>query len=281
LIYKKKFLYIIQLKKACLTGQSIQHCMFSAKLFFSPVGRRGKKQTARGTTVPACSRLVMACLTLFCLLTLPLAGALRAEESAQDTEKSAEGLLASTEEMIEHLILQIDRQQDGEEEIEVPEEKHNRPYFSSIPNIKPVNGRITSGFGMRLHPVYQRVLFHSGTDFSAPEGSKVHVTGDGIVTFSGYSGGYGQKVTVSHGYGFKTVYAHLSRSLVRQGQRVSRGDIIALSGNTGVSTGPHLHYEIHKNNVKVNPAAYFFDNSNPDKFITRQHPVDNADGSNS
>ncbi len=255
--------------------------MFSAKLFFSQAGSGGKKQTARGTTVPAFSRLVGTVLVFITLLAVPLSSVLRAEEKDPAADKTAEGLLASTEEMIEHLILQIDRQQDAEEEIEVPEEKHNRPYFSSIPNIKPVNGRVTSGFGMRMHPVYGRVLFHSGTDFSAPEGSRVHVTGDGIVTFSGYSGGYGQKVTVSHGYGFKTVYAHLSRSLVRQGQRVSRGDIIALSGNTGVSTGPHLHYEILKNNVKVNPAAYFFDNSNPDKFITRQHTMENADGSNS
>ncbi|MCF8383994.1 MAG: M23 family metallopeptidase [Chlorobium sp.] len=255
--------------------------MFSAKLFFSPAGHGGKKQTARGTTVPDCSRLVRAILVFICFFTIPFSSVLRAEERAPDVEKSAEGLLASTEEMIEHLILQIDRQKESDEEIAEPEEKNNRPYFSSIPNIKPVNGRVTSAFGMRMHPVYNRVLFHSGTDFSAAEGSRVHVTGDGIVTFSGYDGGYGQKVTVSHGYGFKTVYAHLSRSLVRQGQRVTRGEIIALSGNTGVSTGPHLHYEIHKNNVKVNPAAYFFDDSNPDKFITRQHPTENADGSNS
>ncbi|MBM3162463.1 MAG: M23 family metallopeptidase [Chlorobi bacterium] len=192
---------------------------------------------------------------------------------------SAEGLLASTEQMIEHLILQIERQEESGETANYQHVETNRPYFSSVPNIKPINGRITSGFGMRLHPVYSRVIFHSGTDFSAPEGTKVHVTGDGVVTFSGYDRSYGQKVRVSHGYGFTTVYAHLSRSLVRQGQRVRRGEIIAFSGNTGVSTGPHLHYEIHKNNVKVNPAAYFFDDSNPDKFLTVKQPSEN--GSNS
>lgn len=254
--------------------------MFTVTLFFSLPGcGRNKQEARRNHSVlrlfPAAASLIFA-LLLSCAPFLSL----HAEEKPSSNAGSAEGLLATTEQMIEHLILQIDRQKENHPEINQPAES-DRPYFSSIPNIKPVNGRITSGFGMRVHPVYKSVMFHSGTDFAAPEGTRVQATGDGFVSFSGYDRGYGQKVTINHGYGFQTVYAHLSKSLVRQGQRVSRGEIIALSGNTGVSTGPHLHYEIHKDNVKVNPAAYFFDNSNPDKFITIQKPSEGEEGSNS
>ena len=199
------------------------------------------------------------------------------EKQAVETKNGApasttEGLLANTEQMIEQLILQIESQKKSSntESRELTENTNPTPFFSSIPNIKPVSGSITSTFGSRVHPIYNVALFHSGVDFSAAEGTRVHSTGDGIVAFSGYDKGYGQKVTIDHGYGFKTTYAHLSKSLVRQGQRVKRGEIIALSGNTGVSTGPHLHYEVEKDNVKVNPTAYFFDENNQDKFITTQ-----------
>ena len=195
---------------------------------------------------------------------------------------STEGLLATTEQMIEQLILQIDSQKNNSSESrELAENPNPTPFFSSIPNIKPVTGSITSGFGRRLHPIYNVTLFHTGIDFSAAEGTRVHSTGDGVVAFSGYDKGYGQKVIISHGYGYKTIYAHLSKSLVRQGQRIQRGEIIALSGNTGVSTGPHLHYEVLKDNVKVNPTAYFFDGNNPDKFITKQKASPEQSGDNS
>ncbi len=185
--------------------------------------------------------------------------------------KTAEGLLASTEQIIEQMIMKMDFQKDNATESpELDENPNQTSFFSSIPNIKPVSGSITSTFGTRVHPIYNISLFHSGIDISASEGTRVETTGDGIVAFSGYDKGYGQKITINHGYGYKTIYAHLSKSLVRQGQKVKRGDIIALSGNTGVSTGPHLHYEVQKDNIKVNPTAYFFDDTNPDKFITTQ-----------
>jgi murein DD-endopeptidase MepM/ murein hydrolase activator NlpD len=196
--------------------------------------------------------------------------------------KSTEGLLASTEQMIEHLILQIDRQREtAPEKGEIADNPNPTTFFSSIPNIKPLSGSITSKFGIRVHPIYNVPLFHSGIDLSAAEGSRVQSTGDGIVAFSGYDKGYGQKVTINHGYGYKTIYGHLSKVLVRQGQNVKRGDIIALSGNTGVSTGPHLHYEVRKNNEIVNPTAYFFDEANPDKFITTQKASPEERGNNS
>jgi len=204
-------------------------------------------------------------------------------EAKQPTEaRTTEGLLASTEQMIEHLILQIERQKESTPEtVEIADNPNPTSFFSSVPNIKPLSGSITSKFGVRVHPVYNIPVFHSGIDLAAAEGSRVKTTGDGIVAFSGYDRGYGQKITINHGYGYKTIYGHLSKALVRQGQRVKRGDIIALSGNTGVSTGPHLHYEVRKNNMIVNPTAYFFDDANPDKFITTQDASSEEKGNNS
>ena len=204
------------------------------------------------------------------------------ETKKAEQAKTAERLLASTEQIIEQMIMKIDFQKDNAtESTELAENPNPTSFFSSIPNIKPVSGSITSAFGVRVHPVYNISLFHSGIDISASEGTRVQTTGDGIVAFSGYDKGYGQKITINHGYGYKTIYAHLSKSLVRQGQKVKRGDIIALSGNTGVSTGPHLHYEVQKDNIKVNPTAYFFDETNPDKFITTQQTEPDGRDNNS
>ncbi len=98
--------------------------------------------------------------------------------------------------------------------------------------------------------------FHTGTDISVPHGTHVKATADGIVSFSGWTAGSGNTVVVEHGYGFSTAYAHNQRNLVKVGQRVKRRDAIAVSGSTGVSTGPHVHYEIWKNGHHVDPAAY-------------------------
>ena len=227
----------------------------------------------------------LALLTSLLLAPSPiLAKGKRPADSSQNntSANTTEGLLASTEQMIEQLIQQIDLQRENTyEKGELTENPNPTSFFSSIPNIKPVAGSITSSFGTRVHPVYHVPLFHTGIDFSVAEGTRVQSTGDGIVAFSGYDKGYGQKVTINHGFGYKTVYAHLSKSLVRQGQNVKRGEIIALSGNTGVSTGPHMHYEVHKNNVIVNPTAYFFDGTNPDKFITIKKTSPEDQGNNS
>ena len=231
--------------------------------------------------------LVFSCIVITSLIVVP--STIFAKETLpSDTQENistastTEGLLASTEQMIEQLIRQIDLQQDNTlDKGELADNPNPTSYFSSIPNIRPTGGKITSIYGIRVHPVYHVPLFHSGIDFSVPEGTRVQSTGDGIVAFSGYDKGYGQKITVNHGYGFKTIYAHLSKSFVRQGQKIKRGDIIALSGNTGVSTGPHMHYEVHKNNVIVNPTAYFFDENNPDKFITIQKTSPEQEGNNS
>lgn len=191
------------------------------------------------------------------------------KKTTNNQEKSVESFVANAEQMIEELILQLEQQQDNSwEKSALAENPNPTTLVSSIPNIKPVNGSITSAFGLRIHPIYNIPLFHQGIDMSASTGTNVQTTGDGIIAFAGNDKGYGQMVAVNHGYGYKTIYAHLSKLMVRQGQKVSRGDIIALSGNTGSSTGPHLHYEVQKNNIKVNPTAYFFNDTNTNKLIS-------------
>ncbi|MCG8341844.1 MAG: M23 family metallopeptidase [Chlorobiales bacterium] len=193
-------------------------------------------------------------------------GGSRTGELFASRESSAR-LLAMTEKKIDKLSLKIEQQKQSHKKIHDTWDK-NQELFACIPALKPINGRITSGFGVRHHPIYKRRIHHDGIDFSAPSGTKVYAPGNGVVRYTGYDFGYGKKIVIDHGFGYTTVYAHLSRSLVKKGQKITRGDIIALSGNTGISTGPHLHYEIHKNNRKINPSAYFFDNFAPESFLT-------------
>ena len=128
--------------------------------------------------------------------------------------------------------------------------------YRSIPLGWPVKGVITSGYGKRTHPRTGETAFHSGIDISAPIGTEVKATADGIVVFSGWTAGSGYTILIEHGHGFTTVYAHNKKNLVKVGQRVKRGDVIALLGDTGVTSGPHLHYEVWKNGTPVNPLSY-------------------------
>jgi len=128
-----------------------------------------------------------------------------------------------------------------------------------LPAIKPVaSGRITDGFGRRRHPIYRRIMDHHGIDLAANRGTPVFATGDGYVTFTGTNGGYGLFVAINHKYGFDTKYGHLQKIYVRRGQFVKRGDKIGEVGNTGISTAPHLHYEVHYKTKPVNPTDYYF-----------------------
>ena len=185
-------------------------------------------------------------------------------------------LLEETEKKIELLSLRVEAQKKSHEKIRRVWTK-NQDYFASLPALKPINSPVSSRFGHRTHPIYKRRLHHDGIDFSAPHGSKIHAPGNGVVRYTGYHGGYGKKVVIDHGYGYKTVYAHLSKILVKPGQRVVRGEVIALSGNTGISTGPHLHYEVHRNNRKVNPSAYFFDDFTPENYLTAKPALAQSD----
>ena len=123
------------------------------------------------------------------------------------------------------------------------------------PSIWPVSSYVISSFGTRFHPVHKRYITHTGVDLKARYTS-VKAAADGVVEFSGYQGGYGYVVIISHGYGYKTLYAHNSKLLATKGQKVKKGHKISVSGNSGVSTGPHLHYEVRINNVPVNPVMF-------------------------
>ncbi len=137
------------------------------------------------------------------------------------------------------------------------------------PAIRPVPGRIISGFGMRMHPILKYRKPHTGLDMQADKGTPVRASADGIVKFAGRSrGGYGIQVHINHGtFGYESKYAHLKAVNVKQGQKVNRGDIIGWSGNTGLSKGPHLHYEIVHNNKKINPIDYFYGDLSPEEYV--------------
>ena len=130
-----------------------------------------------------------------------------------------------------------------------------------MPALKPMEGEYSSkGFGLRMHPVLGIFKTHQGLDIANDVGTPVYAPADGIVEMAGHSGGgYGIVVVIRHGYGFQTLYAHLSKISVRDGQRIKRGDLIAKSGKTGLVTGPHLHYEVRYKGVSQNPIDYFLD----------------------
>lgn len=152
----------------------------------------------------------------------------------------------------------------------VEQTKTNEIRMEHIPAIQPVMNkdlkRVASGYGMRIDPVYHVRRFHQGMDFTAPTGTEVFATGNAKVEFAGWKQGYGNTVILDHGYGYKTLYAHLYKTLVRKGQKVRRSDIIALVGNTGKSTGPHLHYEVRLNGKAIDPRNYYFYDLSPEEY---------------
>ncbi|WP_185948792.1 M23 family metallopeptidase [Algoriella xinjiangensis] len=143
--------------------------------------------------------------------------------------------------------------------------------LSSMPVLKPVAdkyvSRLASGYGSRFHPILKVNKMHKGLDFVASTGTPIYATGDGAVKVSEFNSGYGNMVVLKHGNGYESLYAHMSRAKVRSGQKVKRGDVIGYVGTTGLSTGAHLHYEIHKNGEPVDPIMYFYNDVDPDDFI--------------
>ena len=140
--------------------------------------------------------------------------------------------------------------------------KENDEKLKCIPAIQPVANKdlkyTASGYGLRIDPIYNTTKFHEGMDFSANIGTPVYATGNGVVTKAGWQSGYGKIIKIDHGYGYETWYAHLNDMDVRVGQKVVRGQVIGEVGNTGKSTGPHLHYEVHVKGRVVNPVNYYF-----------------------
>ncbi|MDM8001472.1 MAG: M23 family metallopeptidase [Bacteroidota bacterium] len=149
--------------------------------------------------------------------------------------------------------------------------KEKEEMLSSIPAIQPVSNhdlkRTASGYGYRIHPIYKISKFHAGMDFTAPTGTDVYATGNGVVReVKSARRELGNHVIIDHGFGYQTIYAHLDRFNVREGQKVKRGDIIGFVGSTGLSTAPHLHYEVHVNGNAVNPALYYFNDLTPEEY---------------
>ncbi len=149
--------------------------------------------------------------------------------------------------------------------------KTKEKMLASIPAIQPIANRqlnrISSGYGMRIHPILKVGKMHWGIDFSAKTGTPIYATGNGIIKARERRGASGNAVIINHGYGYETHYYHISRfGKYHVGQGVKRGDIIGYVGSTGLSTAPHLHYELHKNGKKVNPITFFYKNISPDDY---------------
>jgi murein DD-endopeptidase MepM/ murein hydrolase activator NlpD len=143
--------------------------------------------------------------------------------------------------------------------------------LAATPAIQPVSNkdlnRIASGFGYRIDPIYKTPKMHAGLDFSAPQGTPIYATADGRIKSTGYSDvGYGNHVIINHGYGYETLYGHMIRIKVKRGQKVKRGEILGYVGSTGKSTGPHCHYEVHKNGNKLDPVYFFYNDLSPKQF---------------
>lgn len=179
-------------------------------------------------------------------------------------------IIASIEQKVSHLKRQVTIQQNSFDELLQLAHKW-KEYWNHVPAIQPVDNkhlkRLASGFGYRIDPIYKVRKFHEGLDFSAPIGTPIYATGDGVVEKVKRSRrGYGKHVIINHGFGYKTLYAHMSKIIVKPGQKVKRGQIIGYVGNTGKSTAPHLHYEVWKNGKKVNPINYFFNDLTIDQY---------------
>lgn len=176
---------------------------------------------------------------------------------------SSPGSLASfvndIETFVNKVSLKVKLEKSNYEEIETTLNE-NEKLYSAIPAIKPCEGRITDDFGMRLHPVLKIRRMHNGIDIINDIGTKVYAPGSGVVEFVGRRGGLGLTLEINHGFGYKTIYGHLSQINVKQGQNVTRGDLVALSGNSGsLTVGPHLHYEVRHNGIPLNPRNFIYD----------------------
>lgn len=143
--------------------------------------------------------------------------------------------------------------------------------LACTPAIQPVSNkdltRVASGYGYRIDPIYKTTKFHAGLDFTAPQGTPIYATANGTVEVAGFTeGGYGNHVVINHGYGYQTLYGHMFKVKTHVGEVVKRGEVIGYVGSTGKSTGPHCHYEVHKNGVPVDPIYFFYNDLSPEQF---------------
>jgi murein DD-endopeptidase MepM/ murein hydrolase activator NlpD len=195
-------------------------------------------------------------------------GALR-YESIQDLSNGV--LLEKTSRKVDELTKRIAIQSESLDEL-ASLANNKEALLDALPAIRPVKDqpgtRFSSGFGYRIHPIYKVRKKHPGVDFSAKKGTPIYASADGIVISNDIFGGrgFGKHITISHGFGYHTLYAHMDKAIKKRGQRVKRGDLIGYIGNTGRSTAPHLHYEVIKNGRRVNPINYFFNDLSPTQY---------------
>lgn len=179
-------------------------------------------------------------------------------------------LIEETAERVQNLGKRLYRQSKSYDEL-TRMANNKKQLLSAIPAIQPIANKnltsIASGFGYRIDPIYKTLKMHEGVDFTARTSTAVYATGNGHVEkLLRMDRGYGNAVVINHGFGYQTLYAHLSAFAVRQGQKIRRGTLLGKVGNTGKSTGPHLHYEVIKDGRKVNPIYFFHDDISPDQF---------------
>ena len=151
--------------------------------------------------------------------------------------------------------------------------KEKEDMLASIPAILPIKKDdfyVASGYKMRMHPILKINKFHKGMDFTAPTGTPVYASGNGEIHRAQRSSTFGKVIYIKHGYGYTTIYAHLSKMKVKRGQKVKRGDLIGFVGNTGLSVSAHLHYEVHKNDRPLNPINFYYGNLTLDEFAALQ-----------
>lgn len=186
---------------------------------------------------------------------------------------SGEQLRSQTEERVSRLERQLVLESKALEEVqELALEKQLR--LAATPSIKPVpkevlkyDVKLLSGFGMRVHPIQKIKRLHAGIDFTCPKGTSIHATANGTISKVMHSKtGYGRHVIINHGFGYETLYAHMDKIEVKEGQKVKRGQHIGTVGNSGASTGPHVHYEVHVNGKRVNPIDYVMDGLSPAEY---------------
>jgi murein DD-endopeptidase MepM/ murein hydrolase activator NlpD len=173
-------------------------------------------------------------------------------------DQNHERLIQEMNQLTAYLQETVDEQGEGFEEL-LKRLEEKVEILARTPSIQPVVGRLTSKFGYRKSPFDNRKEFHEGYDIGAPHGTPIVATADGVVSFVGRNNNLGKTIAIDHGYGYETVYGHTSKVFKECGQKVKKGDVIALVGNTGRSTGPHLHYEVKLNGKNLNPEDYIVD----------------------
>jgi len=191
-------------------------------------------------------------------------------EDIRSKDMAHEAVIVQLNESLDKLSRQIYIESKSHDEI-VELAQNKEKLYAAIPAIQPIPKKesvvLASGFGIRIHPIYKVRKMHSGMDFAAPIGTPIYASADGVVDNIEVSfTGYGKKVEINHGFGYRTRYAHMHAFAVRNGQHVKRGELIGFVGDTGLSTAPHLHYEVFINGAQVNPVHYFFNDLNPAEY---------------